>query len=426
MDRVQRTGFQGRGRTPVLQVYSLDGYVILISSLISIAYRCHTEGSNNDPGEAVEPGRSTTAVPIPPVPRSLTTPSTAIPTSQRPGKYKKRTITDTEDTSDNDDTDMNISDNDSSGSSVDSDHVPAKRLRTSTVVTRSSRSAPPSEGAAAEANILQASLSSAINQSSGLDNLNTETGPESEPEISVADTNVPSSDTQPNSTEDTAIHIAPSPCHSSVANAVINRPDPSSGTSDVRGLITTPPAAPPQLPLRSPVPEPDSELEIPDFLTGKHGIHGYLSSVKESQFRDLLKAYITFELANRSDIRGTVPTYRRPKAVKWWSSRARPGKLPPYDSFSSFKTGIIEWWIAIQPDWRKLHSGKVSRHVEGGWERIYQPGVNGLLNIIILAYWWIRILEERGIAIDESYSWFVSDVTWVLSQLTVVAREEDI
>lgn len=196
------------------------------------------------------------AVLIPPVPQSLTTPSTAIPTSQLPGKYKKQTIANTEDEdiSDNDDTNINISDNDSSGLLVDLDHVPAKRLQTSIIVMHSSRSAPPSEGATAEANIIQASLSSAINQFSGLNNLNTETWPKSEPEISAADMNVPSSDTQPNSTEDTAIHIAPSIHYLSAANAVINRPNPSSGTSDTCKLITTLLAALPQLPLCSPVP----------------------------------------------------------------------------------------------------------------------------------------------------------------------------
>ena len=64
----------------------------------------------------------------------------------------------------------------------------------------------------------------------------------------------------------------------------------------------------------------------------------------------------------------------------------------------------------------------VSR-VAGDWEHLYQPGINGLLNIVILAYWWVRILEERGTPIDETYTWFVSDVTWVLSRLAGVARD---
>ena len=59
----------------------------------------------------------------------------------------------------------------------------------------------------------------------------------------------------------------------------------------------------------------------------------------------------------------------------------------------------------------------------GDWERLYQPGINGLLNIVVLAHWWARILKERESPVDDTYSWFVADVTWVLSQLTVVAHK---
>ena len=47
----------------------------------------------------------------------------------QPSKYKKRAFVDTEDISEEeDDIDMDISDNKSFGSDVDSDHVPTKQL----------------------------------------------------------------------------------------------------------------------------------------------------------------------------------------------------------------------------------------------------------------------------------------------------------
>ena len=56
-------------------------------------------------------------------------PPTAIPTSKQPGKYKKQAFVNTEDISEEkDNIDMDISDNESSGSDVDLDHVPAKQL----------------------------------------------------------------------------------------------------------------------------------------------------------------------------------------------------------------------------------------------------------------------------------------------------------
>ena len=82
----------------------------------------------------------------------------------------------------------------------------------------------------------------------------------------------------------------------------------------------------------------------------------------------------------------------------------------------------MTWWISLQPAWQKIQPGQTSR-VGGNWECLYQPGINGLLNIIVLAHWWARILEERDGAVDDRYSWFISDFTWVLTQLTLAACE---
>ena len=37
----------------------------------------------------------------------------------------------------------------------------------------------------------------------------------------------------------------------------------------------------------------------------------------------------------------------------------------------------------------------MSRKVSGDWEVLYAPRINGLLNVVMLVYWWIRILEEH-------------------------------
>ena len=171
-----------------------------------------------------------------------------------------------------------------------------------------------------------------------------------------------------------------------------------------------------------PGPGPDSKLKIPEFLIGKHNIYCYLNCIEESGFQDLLKNYISFKAANCSRICGALSTYCRPDVIRWWSGRARPDRLPPYDSLKSLTESIVEWWIYLQPEWRKITLSKISR-VGGDWRCLYQLGMNGLLNVVVLAYWWIKILEQRESTVDEAYTWFVSDVTWVFSQLTDVAHE---
>ena len=374
----------------------------------------YPEGSEaNQHESAASTPRTTPAPSLPPPPMAppKIVPPKSDSTTERLGKYKKRALICTEDNSeDDDDVDMDdIESNDSSGSSVDSDHVPAKRLRTS-IATRSSRTTP-TPSLSIEADISQPP-SPAVHDDSP----------------SAARDNFP-----------LAVRDDPPPVHTNSPGLGDLDLGPGPGsigahvypTGDTAPCTTSPPchAPPPDIDVSSPPvpsrpssPSPTSDPgEIPDFLIGKHDIYGYFSSLKEPGFQALLKSYITFELANRSSVRGMLATVRRPKAVGWWSGRARPNKIPPYDSLNSFTGSIVEWWTFVQPDWRKIEPGKVSR-ATGDWERLYQPGVNGLLNFVALAYWWARILQQRESPVDKTYSWFVADVTWVLSQLTAAAR----
>jgi len=39
----------------------------------------------------------------------------------------------------------------------------------------------------------------------------------------------------------------------------------------------------------------------------------------------------------------------------------------------------IAWWASIQPSWRTFEHGKVSHRVQGGWDILHSPRINGLL-----------------------------------------------
>lgn len=399
--------------------------------LIHIAYEYCAE---NPKGQAI----STTTVPTSSLPPPAALPK-PVPTSPQPGKYKKRPFAYTEDSSEDEEVNMELESNDSSGSSVDSDHVPAKRLRSSTIVTRRSKSTPTSKGTIEESdaccgspsNNSLTSFDKPENQTSGTDanvssHVDVTMDPTAETEPNIEIPGVDAIVSSPNTCVDTTADTAPTPRRSPATDMGINESGASSETNTTgvgvrRAHKPTKASVPSHQPLSPPVSNLGPELEIPNFLT-KNNIYGYLSGVGEAGFHDLLKIYVTFELANHSSIRGVLPTVRRPKAIAWWTGRARPSKTPPFDSLKSFTNSIVQWWVTIQPRWRKIEPGKTFRD-EGDWENLYQPGLNGLLNVVILARWWAGILGERGNPVDETYSWFVSDVTWVLSQLTNAARE---
>lgn len=188
-----------------------------------------------------------------------------------------------------------------------------------------------------------------------------------------------------------------------------------------------PKSSPPSFPASSNDIDPAS---IPAFLLS-HGkgrrevnIFAYLNEVTDPHFRRALFHYIRFEINDKSGVGGSLPTDHRPTEIGQWSSRARPNMIPTYPkdgrSFLDFIDSVFVWWGSIQPSWRTFKRGEVSREVRGGWDALYAPRINGLLNVIMLAYWWINILEngepEEGMRAD--YEFFADDVAWVLSNLS--------
>ena len=172
------------------------------------------------------------------------------------------------------------------------------------------------------------------------------------------------------------------------------------------------------------------DSEVPAFLLS-HGkgarqvnIFAYLNEIRDPHFRQLLFHYIRFEANQTSSVNGTLPTAKRPPEISQWTSRARPLHFPDFmkgkRTFQMFVDSVFEWWGLVQPTWRSFVRGRVCHEVNGGWDALRAPQINGLLNIVILAYWWVRTLDEVEPAGSSrvDYELFAEDVAWVLSKLS--------
>ena len=199
--------------------------------------------------------------------------------------------------------------------------------------------------------------------------------------------------------------------------------------SSVSSLTISPTTAPHLLP--PPVLSNDIDMDsVPDFLRS-HGkgkrevdIFNYLNKVKDPRFQQVLHHYILLEAEDRSRMGGTLPTAKRPTEISQWSSRARPDTLPDFikgkRTFQDFVDSTLTWWDSIQPDWRSFERRKVSQRVCGGWGVLDASRINGLLNVVILVYWWVRLLEEQKPkdAVRADYEKFADDVAWVFSTIS--------
>lgn len=169
---------------------------------------------------------------------------------------------------------------------------------------------------------------------------------------------------------------------------------------------------------------------VPAFLRS-HGkgnrrvdIFEYLNKLQDPHFQQVLFHYVEFENSSKSNTNGSLPTVGRPPEISQWTSRARPANLPDYKkgerTFRMFVDSVLGWWGVIQPPWRSFKRDTVSREVLGDWEVLRAPRINGLLNVVILVYWWGRILQEHGPEDDvrADYEFFANDVAWVISRLS--------
>lgn len=354
-------------------------------------------------------------------------------------------------------------DGSSSGESISS-NAPAKRPRTSRIATRSSsRASAPGTGA-------EGTLDSA---SPAIPNSDTGTGTsadamdvddsEDSPRVSHHAPLAGTPDTAPTETEDAhntdpgdpATNADSAATNADSADSAATNADSAAASTEATSTtnvkakestaieteatptvvtepVTTTSAA--NLGLHSPL-SPVSlndidEAIVPSFLL-RHGkgkrevnIFGYLSTVGDSRFQKVLFHYLHFEVNDRSEQGGVLPTAKRPIEISRWSSRARPAGLPDYTksgrTFADFVDSTFAWWASIQPSWRTFERGRVSREVHGGWDVLHAPRINGLLNVVMLVYWWISVLEEHKPegSSRADYEFFADDVAWVFSNLS--------
>ena len=241
----------------------------------------------------------------------------------------------------------------------------------------------------------------------------------------VTDTEDPTTDTEDPTINGTEV--------TSAADAEVSVTDTEVATATLTKIIGITPTTNPTATLHPPTLASLNDIDkagVPAFLL-RHGkgkrevnIFGYLDEVTDAHFRQVLFQYLRFEINDRSGAAGSLPTKGRPVEISQWTARARPAGIPDFTkggrTFTDFVDSVLRWWSSIRPSWRTFERSKPSREVRGGWDVLHAPRINGLLNVVMLVYWWASILEEHKPedGVREDYEFFADDVAWVLSNLT--------
>ncbi|KAF9471528.1 hypothetical protein BDN70DRAFT_776825, partial [Pholiota conissans] len=80
----------------------------------------------------------------------------------------------------------------------------------------------------------------------------------------------------------------------------------------------------------------------------------------------------------------------RPISVKDWIQRGRsPTWRPVIRSIVNYGKEYTKWWTALQPAWRLSSDGMISfASMDGDWEPLRRPGLNGLLSVLCSLFHW--------------------------------------
>ena len=243
--------------------------------------------------------------------------------------------------------------------------------------------------------------------------------------VTVTDTEDPITDTEDPTINGTRV--------TSAADAEVSVTDTEVATTTLTKIIGIMPTTNPTTTLHPPTLASLNDINkasIPAFLLhhgkGKHevNIFGYLDEVTDTHFCQVLFQYLCFKINDRSGAAGLLPTKGQPVEISQWTARACPAGIPNFmkgrRTFMDFVDSVLRWWSSIQPSWRTFKHSKPSHEVQGGWDVLHAPRINGLLNIVMLVYWWASILEEHKLedGVCEDYEFFADNVAWVLSNLT--------
>jgi hypothetical protein len=88
------------------------------------------------------------------------------------------------------------------------------------------------------------------------------------------------------------------------------------------------------------------------------------------------------------------------------------------------------WWKTLQPEWRGMGEGKLSRQVLEGekWSQTCRGGANGFLMIVLTLAWWIVAAEQNSeqCTADADLHLAMEDVKWVLDRMVMLINSEGI
>ncbi|PPQ87300.1 hypothetical protein CVT26_000588, partial [Gymnopilus dilepis] len=135
-----------------------------------------------------------------------------------------------------------------------------------------------------------------------------------------------------------------------------------------------------------------------------------------SQWRSLLESWVRFEVEADFKERGKLGNQGRPPYIAEWIQRRRSRTWRPVFDVDEVGEKFMTWWTSLQPEWRVSGESLVVSAVDGSWDALRKPGLNGLYSVLVaLLYWGSEAVKDPEK--HDAWSRAVDDVHLALSQM---------
>ena len=116
------------------------------------------------------------------------------------------------------------------------------------------------------------------------------------------------------------------------------------------------------------------------------------------EWLQLLGAWERFEVQEGYKEQGKLSSKGRPDVVQMWISRARSTSWRPLIlDTGAYGVTFNSWWAQLQPQWRISGDGAVvSQLLEGNWDCLRRPGLNGLQSVVAALFYWGIAAKKAG------------------------------
>lgn len=85
---------------------------------------------------------------------------------------------------------------------------------------------------------------------------------------------------------------------------------------------------------------------------------------------------------------------------------------------NTYGPGFMSWWRSIQPAWRRIGDGPLSRTEPYGidnWTTLAKGGTSGMYVVVMALSWWLHALDAGDTTSDVWVN--VSDISWALQRM---------